>query len=504
MPFYLDIGAQRVQEWILATPELKKLRGASKALKEVTHINTLQEWLESDLPTCAIETGPNGKDGVVVLTCPDEQTARKAATILQGHLAAALPRVQWGGWWAEADTYLEAHVKADRGDGVHRFTAYPALYDLPVLDHCVTCRQEPRSPDTKDTSSEEEDTPPGADCAARHGYAKTDSDLPRVPGHGPADFEELSRQGGLAEGADKKRALGRRDSRNHLALIKADGNKIGHLFAALAEHTDRLPSLAQSAVQDLNDATLNAVEEAGRHPQVSDVGAEVKAVLPHYVGGDDVLVSVPAAVAWRFATELGWEFDRLRSTWESRLQDDLASAPNPQLEATMKDLIGQVSLGIGMVIAHSSHPIADSNAVAEQALRAAKLSTGGSQSAIAWVDLTAEGVAGAQRHGQWRQVISVHDARAELDGTASINSALSAGARVLFRVPPAGRSRLAQELRDAATPAGRRDVAIDWCKSTQHEDDALMTLANEHTDALLPLLSRARWWPTAALQGDER
>lgn len=94
------------------------------------------------------------------------------------------------------------------------------------------------------------------------------------------------------------------------------------------------------------------------------------------MGGDDVLVSVPAAVAWRFATELGWEFDRLRSTWESRLQDDLASAPNPQLEATMKDLIGQVSLGIGMVIAHSSHPIADSNAVAEQALRAAKLSTG--------------------------------------------------------------------------------------------------------------------------------
>lgn len=495
MPYFLDVGAVRVQDWILATPELDHLRGASLALAQVTSSAEItRRWLTgAGLTGCAIAAEAGDKDGVVVVTCPDAATAHHASLSLLRHLRTELPRVAWAGWWTEGASYLAAHLKADEdADDVHRITSFPNLYDLPVLDQCEGCRQEPKVGAGN-----------GRDCAARLRYAAPPEHLVHsVTGKWPATFDDLAARGGLGPaGGGAAEALGRGDSRNHLALVKADGNKVGQVFAEIAHHAAALPELTLHAVSDLAEATTVAVERAATHPLVTDADAAVRGVLPHYVGGDDVLVSVPAARAWRFAAELGRQFDALRGTWRTRLARDLPSGADEELRRRLDDLIDQVSLGIGVVFARASYPIAAANKVADVALREAKRAAGGAYSAIAWVDLSAEGVAGARRpDGAWNQVISAREALSQLDANDPVAWAATAD---LFSVPPAGRARLAQELRESNDAGGAAIVAVDWCAATDRSV-ALRQLAASDPYALLSLVSRARWWPTASVEEAKR
>ena len=365
-------------------------------------------------------------------------------------------------------------------------SAFPDLNDVPIIEQCDECGQEPR---------------PGRDCRVRVKNAKPPEHLLfSVPGDWPADFNDLSARGGLGAASNgKDEALGRRDSRNHLALLKADGNKIGQVFATIADHAAALPSLGANAVADLNDATEVAVEQAARHVLVTDPDAPVKGALPHYVGGDDVLVSVPAARAWRFAAQLGREFEALRITWRDRVATDLPPGKDDALRERLGALIDEVSLGIGIVFARATYPIAAQHRIAGRALGEAKRLARGSFSAIAWVDLSAEGLAGTRPDGTWSQAISVRDALDQLNGTSPASWADAAD---LFSVPPAGRSRLAQELREAKGVADAKDVAEAWCKANGR--DALLALAKNDPYAILALTSRARWWPTAAVEEASR
>lgn len=513
MPVYLDIGAQRIQSWIAATPKLDHLRGASRALKDRTAAGKsdprqpgakatgITAWLASQpgLIGCEVATEAGEKDGIVVLRCPNMAKADAAAPQLLAHLQQELPRVEWAGWWVEAPTYLDAYLAQERGEpGVRRITGYPALYEVPVLEQCAGCRQEPRRITPEGSSTE------GVDCGARTEARESPRDLLYgLPGRWPADFETLALRGGLAartqDGTAVRpapRALGRKDSRNHLALIKADGNKVGQLFRALSRHAHALPSLHGSAVADLNAHTQAAVHQAAW--AISEADAEVKAALPHYVGGDDVLVSVPAALAWRFATELARAFEELRGTWLRQLDGDLAGDGGPSVRAEVTALIEQVSLGIGMVFARADHPLAATLQVADAALDAAKHLPRGEVSGIAWVDLSAEGIAGARRGRTWTQYIPAAQARRELAELAD-----DPVAEALFAVPPAGRARLAHVIRGAANAAEANTRAALWCQNTGRPDSLLKAVERDAA-ALLPLLSRARWWPDVATEEDDQ
>lgn len=488
MPYYLDLGAQRVQEWITATPELKLLRGASHALKTLTAAATVTGWLAADgLATCQVAEDAGEKDGVVVVEAPDEASARAASGALLARLRRALPRVQWAGWWVEENSYLEAHHRARAGDAaVRRVTSHPVPYDVPVLEQCPSCRQEPAG--VKAAGH-------GPDCAVRLANAEPPRDLMvNVDGRWPIglDFNEFAARGGLAPGNEgRAEALGRTDSRNHLALVKADGNKIGQVFDEIARHADALPTMVAGAVNALNAATQAAVEEAARHPRVTDTNATLKGVIPHYVGGDDVLVSVPAPRAWRFAAQLAGSFELVRRDWRALLDADLPPGRDDAVRGRLLELIDEVSLGVGLVFAHSDHPLAASVRVADRALRAAKLETAGTASAIAWVDLTAEGLAGASFDRRWLQVIGRWAAQEQLDAPGARFPAEGA----LFEVEPAGRARLYQVVREALPDESLAcERALAWCRANGRSPH-LEQLAQDDVLALLPLVSRARWWP---------
>lgn len=514
-----SIGASRIQSWLARTPRLRLLRGASKALHGgsasdsaeqtpgtllgLTSAASVDKWCQGRSVSRHEPAGE--RDGVIVLEGNDPRAMESDVRDLLNTLRDRLPGLQWDAWWVEAQTLLHATALARSGaESVRHMTTLPTLNDFPLAAQCDGCRAEPRLPSERSTADGTWHL--GADCGTRDDYANayqlSDEDF------FTGAVDRLATRGGLTLGG----VVGRGDSSNHVAIVRADGNRIGSFFAQLDASPLPLPDLRAHAIRDLNEATQRAVRQglrAARWTQGDQT--RVPGVLVHYMGGDDVLVSVAAPLAWEFGNALVHGFEGVRDTWRSRLATDReaaseagtawASADADRLEA----LIGKVSLGVGMVFAHRSHPFADAWALAGEAEAAAKHFTKGEHSAFAWFDITAgtEHTAGA---GEWTQVLTAHevsrelgeptDARGDVDDGTGTDAELARrrAFRELRGLPSSARHRLESVLRDHPhDPAG---AAAAWAKRLGQNYAAVQALADAgRVNALLAITSQLRWWP---------
>ncbi len=478
MTVYLCAYATRIQTWLARTPKLKLVRGASQALRVETGIPAVQAWLDLNphLAAVTICQDAGDVDGVVVLAAADAADADAAALPLLRLLHEKLPGLPWAAWLHESDGYLRSFHAAEVGDpSVKRFSLLASTQEFGLARSCESCRAETALGGSVHPHPE---GPEGPDCRARRAQATPDSTWDAIPGKWPDDFDDLAREGGLAATSETapspKGAVGRRDSRNHLATIIADGNRIGSFFSHLAEADPPQQGLRRDAVAILDEAIHEAVEIAAQASGSTD--ATTKVAIPHYVGGDDVLVSVPASVAWRFAATLASEF-------EARFRAGLTRSllHNGEVSDQLLDEIGEVSLGIGMVFAHQSHPFSDSQSLAHHAMKEAKRSQHGRAGAVGWVDLTA-GDSRTDVH-----VVTAHQIATEL--------ADSSTEPATFALPPSARQQLAMIVRDAPPVDGRSNKGViadkltDWSKRTNRS-------AGADAEHLPAVLSRARWWPT--------
>src|SRR5690606_7760196 len=148
------------------------------------------------------------------------------------------------------------------------------------------------------------------------------------------------------------------------ALLYADGNAIGSFIKELPS---KLPRKARTldVAAVIDQSVWDAVVRASK--SILDAGDPLLPVIPHLVGGDDVLVSVPAHRAWRFAATLQARFDAA-----FREASDLGCAP---------------TLSLGVVFHHYTHPLHMVFGLAESMLRAAKEHYRGTCAALAWHDL---------------------------------------------------------------------------------------------------------------------
>lgn len=486
MTVYLCAYATRIQTWLARTPQLKLLRGASQALRVHTDPSHVKAWLDQGENTDGIKLDDEAGnvDGVVVLSAPSLEAAELAALPLLRHLHESVPGVPWSAWVHESDSYLRSFEAAERrAEAVRHFSVLAPVQELGLAHSCDSCRAEVAVGDVVHPHA---DGPEGVDCRARRAESTPDRTWDAIPGRWPDDFDELARRGGLAlsahrksdtsEGAPTKattEALGRRDSRNHLATIVADGNRIGSLFSRLARAEPPQGALRATAVRTLNEAVREAVEIAAQ--ACSDPGTATKVAIPHYVGGDDVLVSVPAPRAWVFATTLVQEFE---TRFRRKLTRDLVRAEG--VDGGLLDDIAGVSLGVGIVFAHASHPFSDSQELGHQAMKAAKRALRGRASAIGWVDITA-GDSRTDIH-----VIAAHDATQQLEDPRQAPS--------LFHLGPSARQQVALLVRNVPTVDGRHDPHIieselaSWSDRTHR--DTRITAAEAAAD-----VSRSRWWP---------
>ena len=232
---------------------------------------------------------------------------------LAAYLRSVLPGLEVSGLWGAGPSYLEAYrdqIKPLREDPP--LVSLPPSAGFPPLESCAECRADPVAGQI--AIHEEKAIGVCLDCLARY------QDLYRKPGlaaqpHGKGQgppgklpiYQEEARLAralgrepvaGTAQDLGDLAALGGPETwRNHVATVYADGNAIGSLFDRIAEHGD--PRLKEQVSRAISDATRQSLLDATEAILGGDPG-EPLPVIPHIVGGDDLLVSVAADRAWQF------------------------------------------------------------------------------------------------------------------------------------------------------------------------------------------------------------
>lgn len=458
MTTYVVIGAKRIQQWIARTPRLALTKGASQALTT----RTSRDYLSGRLPE-ELRLSDEVPDiaGVVVLES-DEPVADDVVDAALMVVAEGLPGLEWNAWVHEAASYVEAYQATGGGQRCTRVRhRVPSARRLPMLAECEGCHEESAEvlvavPEGKDSY--------GADCVVRReGFKEWKRDLkPREDGVAePEMFEHLTKLEEPGEDDHPVRAMGRRDADNHLALILADGNRMGDFFKKVAQLKD--PQAHKALSKALDDATQKAAERARNDVMAAMVNPRYCPDVLHYIGGDDVMASVAGRFAWLWVVTLAKAFE---SEFRSRVND--ACGTTPQFEE-VREAAKQASLGVGMVFTHYKAPFAGARELAEEMEKIAKKTGKGEKSYIAWADTTAD------HKALGRNVIDTERASRELHG-----------GHVLRGLGPSARSALKQEL-----DAGRDAVA--WATRTRR--DIVEYLGQSSEDQIRADLDRARWWP---------
>lgn len=390
MPRYVDVGVKQVQTWLVRAPHLRGRRGASTMLTRATLDEQVMARL-TNLP--AVPHHEAGHvDGVISVRITAEETGhdldevcRTVEQHLVGHLRDKAPAAFLEAVWRDGESYADAYDRpvrctdhppavsewpgAKRCDWCHLWPAAHQIWDeagedFKEKDVCTDCERRSREEAAGRTTANR--FRPLAEKRLLTKLAErshTDPDL-------PDEFEELAKLGPIA--ADT----------THLATIFADGNAIGALIAHLrasstgrnkkTRRSDRNPAVTLAeAPRLIDDATWNAAAEAV--VDITDPGSPWWRVIPHLVGGDDLLVSVPAHCAWQF------------------LRTYLTSFVNHTTALARGDLAPSASAGV--VIHHNTEPFSLVVDLADELLRKAKSEHAGQTAALAWQSITHDGSA---------------------------------------------------------------------------------------------------------------
>lgn len=461
MAHYLVLAAVRIQTWLARTPRLALIRGASRALHEATSTETVTQVLAAaglgDAARVAEDAGD--VDGVMVLQV-DGGRVDGARRALREHVHRSLPGLEWTLWDGQSSTVLDA-LASSRGHGE---LILGELITVPFARRCQGCGAETG---VRASRVADEELLLGPDCLSRWAGGKT-SWLPghsyrdglNIPGDGPPrTMEDLARaNGNAAEQADRYRG-----KRNHAAVVCADGNSIGELFGAIpAEHR-------RHAVAALDQATRDALSAAA-----ADVTDQSVVVEPHFVGGDDILVSVPAPLAWAFTLNLAARFDQFLGHYLAQVA---APAAVP------------ASLGVGLCFSHAAYPFAQAREIAFAAMKQAKQGVRGRQAAVGWADLTADDNVVP---GRFRTVSRLRDLRSghASGGDLLVGSTNSARAEISAEIDRgAGRFDTDEAALHRLANYARRtnDDLLEHWLSTTSPAEAVADLRSG--------ISLARWWP---------
>lgn len=381
--WYLDVSALRIQEWLARTPGLRFRRGASVLLSEATEAKSWQSHLPAGTEW---NTEAGDIDGVVSLVLceqvdkPVEDTAGRAAAEVFRIMRERMPYIHIQAVLGQGPTYAQAYasMKRDRQDGTVLLDSPPAPQELVLAKPCDQCRSAPavhqaveiiknKGPGDLDLDLDlcEECNlrwPAGGGTSGRHRSPRPERELLRVLG---APVEDLADDfAELAEGGRFRRD----DAATQVALVYADGNRVGDFLDRAGKARGKAVN-AREIVRLIDEATIGALADAvrDRFP-----GWKRPAVIAHLAGGDDLLISVPAVDAWQFTRALLTSFG-------ARTRQVAPPGVSPP------------TISAALVFAHRSHPFSDQVRIAGKDLKTAKAATRGTEAAVSFRDLTADG-----------------------------------------------------------------------------------------------------------------
>jgi hypothetical protein len=383
--YYADIAAVRIQDWLARTPGLIFRRGASALLSKATDPG---QWDGSLPPKTRWNIEAGHVDGVVSLVA-DESVADDAQKVLEEaarrvarRMRALMPHCSIQAVAGEGPSYAEAYsgMAARRREGDFLLDWPSAPPEVILAKPCDQCRLAAATvPDVAVTKDDTLDL--CAECGDRLQEAgRTSSTRARLEPAPERRLREALKNAGLtvtgfSDTFAEMAAAGRRerdDTPSQVALLYADGNQVGAFLSKAAGAKDG-PAKSEIAPV-IEEAAIGALAQAVRR---GFAGNDRPPVLPHLAGGDDLLISVPAADAWLFTvtllSEFGAQIRQATSTWPEAISRHLPS------------------LSAGLVFHHKTAPFSDVVRLAGGQLRAAKNATAGRQATMAFLDLTADG-----------------------------------------------------------------------------------------------------------------
>jgi hypothetical protein len=475
---YVDVAAARIQHYIGRTPRLKGQRGASAWLSHATSSEQVRKILHDTPGLLEYGAEPNPEagqaDGLISVRIPGDsgtpEVAQAVARMLAGYLRSVLPGLEINALWGAGPSYLEAYrdqMKPLRDDPP--LVALPPSAGFPALRSCAECRADPVAGQIE---IHEESPWVCLDCLARY------QDLYRRPGLARAGRLPIYREeAGLARALGRDPVAGTAGDfadlaalggggtwRNHIATVYADGNAIGALFDRIAAQGD--PALKEQASAALSAATRQALLEATRAVLGEDP-QEPLPVIPHIVGGDDLVVSVVADRAWQFTVQY---LDAFRAHARAIPGADGGPGAAPP------------SASAGLVFAHQKFPFRRAAELAAGRLRAAKRAFHGVSPAVAWLDVTRDGEQAPDAVQAWA-----------LDDLLELEDALAA----LREVEPSGRAvleRLVDTGQPAVSLARLREHARRLDRGAVVEPFLAGLAPGAGTERMAGALSVARWW----------
>ncbi len=175
----------------------------------------------------------------------------------------------------------------------------------------------------------------------------------------------------------------RRGINNHVATVFVDGNRLGAVFSAVKTHaletsqSDLMYAVRRSAEVSKRIGAAIKVGLGDATREIFDPTTRKLPVIPHVVGGDDILVSVPASLALPFVRVL-------MSTIDAHINCEDGSVVAGLPEARFYS-------GAGVVISQASYPFRALVTLVEEQCSLAKKDWAGEVSAVSFLDLTADG-----------------------------------------------------------------------------------------------------------------
>ncbi|MEW1734426.1 hypothetical protein AB0346_00550 [Nocardia beijingensis] len=358
MTRYLDISVVQIQAWLAQAPTLKGRRGASSMIRTATSPTRIAALLDQH-PGIEPNREQGPIDGVVSMTVAEGTDTQPVAGAVLAALREQLPTATLRVVTSAGPTYGQRVVESSRD--------WPAAVpEWPLGRPCAWCRVFPAAEIDNDDPRR-----PGealcADCRLRRVHAGATHSRRTPPGPerdllerlgggraAPDDFEDLARLG-----------LGPAGDDTHVAVIYADGNALGRFIKRIAESD---PALLAALPDAIHAATWSAVL-AGL--AAIDTGGPTLPVIAHLVGGDDILLSVPAHGVWDFLAAM-------TAAFVATITRAHPKVPEPP------------TLSAGVVIHHQSFPFATVIDIATDLLRAAKAARPG-HAMLAWQSITHDG-----------------------------------------------------------------------------------------------------------------
>lgn len=424
MTIFLDVAVVQIQSWLARTPHLRGRRGASRMIREATMAEAVDRLLANCTSVARRNTAYGDIDGVIALEILRDDAVDEVERHVMRHLRKRLPAAPLRSTRWEGQDSLDAHA-ADEPLVTHDWPA--PVPEWPASKPCDWCRSWPASREaTVGAGDDRKQVQLCEDCAKRHRYAgfTTSTTATLKPGVERDLLERWHKEHNskptLPDKFPDLALLGKENDNTHLATVYADGNAVGKLNKELRDLRRNGIGTNFDLPQAISNATWSALLAAIE--EMSAGTDEMMPVIAHLVGGDDVLVSIPAHEAW-------WFTRTLQITFQDALAAELA-------DAGLADLpVPTVSAAI--VFHHKFSPLPAAVDLAGELLAHAKKQHRGQRASLAWQDITHDGPyplhhqAPGQR--QAPALDALIDAWADLDSLAELGASARANLAVLAR-----------------------------------------------------------------------